>query len=52
MSLGGDVGAKHLINEKADLVVEVPIEDDYVIVDVEAPEDLADLAAQGIEIKT
>jgi len=52
MSLGGDVGAKHLINENADLVVEVPIEDDSVLVDVDSPEALADLAAQGMEIKT
>lgn len=50
MSLGGDVGAKHLISENADLVVEVPIEDDSVLVDVDSPEALAQLAAQGMEI--
>lgn len=52
MSLGGDVGAKHLISENADLVVEVPIEDDSVLDDVDSPDALARLAARGMEIKT
>ncbi|MBT5570081.1 MAG: NTP transferase domain-containing protein [Alphaproteobacteria bacterium] len=50
-ALGGDVGAKHLIGENADLVIEVPIEDDAVIVDVDSPEALARLRATGMEAK-
>lgn len=51
-ALGGDVGAKHLIGENADLVVEVPIEDDAVLFDVDSPDALARLAARGMEIET
>ena len=49
-ALGGDVGAKHLIGENTDLVIEVPIEDDAVVVDVDSPEALARLAASGMGI--
>lgn len=51
-TLGGDVGAKHLIGENADLVVEVPIEDDAVLFDVDSPDALARLTARGMEIET
>lgn len=51
-ALGGDIGAKHLIRENADLVVEVPIEDDGVVLDVDSPDALARLAARGMEIET
>ncbi len=37
----GDVGARHLIGEYADLVTEVPIEDDAIFVDVDDPAALA-----------
>jgi molybdenum cofactor cytidylyltransferase len=52
MALGGDVGAKHLIVENADLVIEVPIDDDAVLMDVDSPAALEQLAAQGMEVKT
>lgn len=52
MSLGGDIGAKHLITENADLVIEVPINDDAILTDVDSPEALAQLTAQGMEVKT
>ncbi|MDE0780569.1 MAG: molybdopterin-binding/glycosyltransferase family 2 protein [Alphaproteobacteria bacterium] len=51
-TLGGDVGAKHLIGENTDLVIEVPIDDDAVLIDVDTPEALAVLAAIGMEVKT
>lgn len=51
-ALGGDVGAKHLIGENANLVVEVPIQDDAVLFDVDSPDALARLAARGMEIET
>ena len=50
-SLGGDVGAKHLIGDNADLVCEVEMEDDAVLVDVDSPEALESLVARGMEIK-
>jgi molybdenum cofactor cytidylyltransferase len=39
----GDVGAKHLIGEHAELVHEVEMPDSGVLVDVDSPEALADL---------
>src|SRR5262249_1952022 len=39
--LAGDVGAKHLIGEHADLVAEVAMPDDAVLTDIAAPEALA-----------
>jgi len=39
--LTGDVGARALIGEHADLVYEVPVEDDGVLFDVDTPERLA-----------
>jgi molybdenum cofactor cytidylyltransferase len=41
MGLEGDVGAKHLIGEYPELVVEVEMADDGVLVDVDTPETLA-----------
>jgi molybdenum cofactor cytidylyltransferase len=41
LALKGDVGAKHLIGEYPELVVEVAMADDGVLVDVDTPEALA-----------
>ena len=41
--LAGDVGAKHLIGEHADLVAEVEMDSDGVLVDIDTPEALAEL---------
>lgn len=38
--LAGDVGAKHLIGEHADLVVEVEMEEDGVLIDIDTPDAL------------
>ena len=38
--LAGDVGAKHLIREYAELVAEVEMDDDAVLVDIDTPEAL------------
>ncbi|MBX6324061.1 MAG: nucleotidyltransferase family protein, partial [Rhodospirillaceae bacterium] len=43
--LSGDVGARHLIGEHADLVCEVAMPDDSVLTDVDTPEALAALRA-------
>jgi molybdenum cofactor cytidylyltransferase len=43
MKVAGDVGAKHLIGEHAELVVEVEMESDNVLVDIDTPEALAAL---------
>ncbi|MGB0625364.1 MAG: NTP transferase domain-containing protein [Alphaproteobacteria bacterium] len=51
-ALGGDVGAKHLIGEHDDAVVEVPMDDDAVLTDVDSPAALERLAADGSEMKT
>jgi molybdenum cofactor cytidylyltransferase len=40
-SLAGDVGARHLIGQYAELVIEVPMPDDSVLVDIDTPEALA-----------
>jgi len=39
-ALAGDVGAKHLIGEHAELVTEVEMDDDAVLVDIDTPEAL------------
>jgi molybdenum cofactor cytidylyltransferase len=44
-ALTGDVGAKHLMAEHPELVVEVAAEDDGVLADVDTPETLAALAS-------
>jgi molybdenum cofactor cytidylyltransferase len=38
--LAGDVGAKHLIGEYAELVAEVEMDDDAILVDIDTPEAL------------
>ena len=43
--VAGDVGARHLIGEHAELVHEVPIEDDAIFVDIDTPEALTALKA-------
>jgi molybdenum cofactor cytidylyltransferase len=40
-SLAGDVGARHLIGQYAELVAEVPMPDDAVLLDIDTPEALA-----------
>jgi molybdenum cofactor cytidylyltransferase len=40
VDLAGDVGAKHLIGEHAELVAEVEMDDDAVLVDIDTPEAL------------
>ena len=40
-ALAGDVGARHLIGEHAELVAEVPMGDDSVLVDIDTPDALA-----------
>ena len=39
--LAGDVGAKHLIGEHAELVAEVEMDDDAVLVDIDTPDALS-----------
>jgi molybdenum cofactor cytidylyltransferase len=46
-ALTGDVGAKHLMAEHPELVVEVPVEDDGILADVDTPEALAALTGAG-----
>jgi molybdenum cofactor cytidylyltransferase len=43
IDVDGDVGAKHLIGEHADLVHEVDMPDSGVLIDVDSPDVLADL---------
>jgi molybdenum cofactor cytidylyltransferase len=40
-ALSGDVGAKHLIGDYADLVAEVAMPDEAVLIDIDTPEALA-----------
>lgn len=42
-TVAGDVGAKHLIGEHADLVRDVPIDDPGVLLDIDTPQALAAL---------
>lgn len=44
--LAGDVGAKHLIGEYAELVCEVPTESDEIFMDIDTPDALARLTGQ------
>jgi molybdenum cofactor cytidylyltransferase len=41
--IAGDVGARHLIGEHAELVAEVEMDDDAILVDIDTPEALAAL---------
>ena len=45
--LTGDVGAKHLMARHAELVTEVPAEDDGVLADIDTPEALAALRREA-----
>jgi molybdenum cofactor cytidylyltransferase len=45
--IAGDVGARHLIGEHAELVAEVEMDDDAVLVDIDTPEALAALQANA-----
>ncbi len=51
-ALSGDVGAKHLIGEHDDSVVEIRMEDDAVLTDVDSPAALERLAADRSELET
>jgi molybdenum cofactor cytidylyltransferase len=44
--IAGDVGARHLIGEHAELVAEVEMDDDAILVDIDTPEALAALRAK------
>lgn len=44
--VSGDVGARHIIGEHADLVCEVEMDDDAVLIDVDSPEALAAIAGE------
>jgi molybdenum cofactor cytidylyltransferase len=46
-AIAGDVGAKHLIGEHAELVAEVEMDDDAVLVDIDTPEALDELRRKG-----
>jgi molybdenum cofactor cytidylyltransferase len=46
-ALAGDVGARHLIGEHADLVCEVEMGDDAIFVDIDTPEALTALREKG-----
>jgi molybdenum cofactor cytidylyltransferase len=45
--ISGDVGARHLIGEHAELVAEVEMDDDAILVDIDTPEALAALRANS-----
>jgi molybdenum cofactor cytidylyltransferase len=49
-ALAGDVGAKHLIGEHAELVAEVEMDDDAVLVDIDTPEALDAFRRKGSPI--
>lgn len=51
-SLGGDVGAKHLIGDYEDAVIEVPMSDDAILMDVDSPAALERLAEDGSKVKS
>jgi molybdenum cofactor cytidylyltransferase len=43
LAITGDIGARHLLEDHADQVIEVPIDTDGVLFDVDTPERLAEL---------
>lgn len=45
-ALSGDVGARHLIGENPNQVIEVPMDDDAILTDLDTPEVLADYIAK------
>jgi molybdenum cofactor cytidylyltransferase len=50
-TLGGDVGAKHLIGSNEDLVVEVHLDDDAILIDVDSPQALRELSERGVQVE-
>ncbi len=48
-SVGGDSGAKHLIGQHEDELVEVPMEDDGIFLDVDTPDALTAIRATGVD---
>jgi molybdenum cofactor cytidylyltransferase len=46
MSIGGDIGARHLIASYAEAVVEVPVAGDAALTDVDTPESLSAVKAE------
>jgi molybdenum cofactor cytidylyltransferase len=46
MSIGGDIGARHLIANYAEAVVEVPVAGDAALTDVDTPESLSAVKAE------
>jgi len=46
-ALAGDVGAKHLIGEHAELVAEVEMDDDAILVDIDTPDALDAFRRKG-----
>jgi molybdenum cofactor cytidylyltransferase len=48
----GDVGARHLIGEHAELVAEVEMEDDAILVDIDTPEALSALRERRLPLVT
>ena len=46
-NLAGDVGAKHLIGEHAELVAEVEMDDDAILVDIDTPDALDAFRRKG-----
>ncbi len=47
IAVTGDVGARHLIGEHGDLVVEVAMDNDRVLIDVDSPADLASITRRA-----
>ncbi|MGH7116385.1 MAG: NTP transferase domain-containing protein [Stellaceae bacterium] len=45
--IAGDVGARHLIGEHAELVAEIEMDDDAILVDIDTPEALEALLAKA-----
>jgi molybdenum cofactor cytidylyltransferase len=43
LAVTGDIGARHLLEDHADQVIEVPIDQDGVLFDVDTPDRLAEL---------
>ncbi|MBT3533338.1 MAG: NTP transferase domain-containing protein [Rhodospirillaceae bacterium] len=48
-TVGGDSGAKYLIGQHEDELVEVPMEDDAIFLDVDTPDALTAIRAAGVD---
>jgi molybdenum cofactor cytidylyltransferase len=46
-TIGGDVGARHLLGEHAEEVIEIELDDDAALLDIDTPEALAALIGRG-----